>query len=124
MKSETPSDSTENDPTPAVPLADGTLGGYLALHDRPPAFEGPDGFPYTVSLEVEKTPNLQAPFSGYLIFPRWAETGAGIVGHLETPLLFHGQSQEEVTEELAALTLLEVNDLLRDAILRRQQETE
>ena len=124
MNSEIPSDPTENGPTVAVPLADGTLGGYLGLHDRPPAFEGPDGYPYTVSLEVEKTPNLQAPFSGYLIFPRWAETGTGIIGHLETPLLFHGQSQEEVSAQLAALTLLEVNHLLREAILRRQQETE
>jgi len=105
-------------------MADGTLGGYLGLHHRPPAFDGPDGYPYTVSLEVEKTPNLQAPFSGYLVFPRWAETGAGIVGHLETPLLFHGQSQEEVRADLAALTLQEVSDLLREAILRWQQETE
>ena len=124
MKSETPSDPTEGGPPPAVPLADGTLGGYLGLHDRPPACEGPDGYPYTVSLEVEKTPNLQAPFSGYLVFPRWAETGAGIVGHLETPLLLHGKSQEEVTAELEALPRLEVSNLLREAILHRLQEAE
>jgi hypothetical protein len=77
-----------------------------------------------VSLEVEKTPNLQAPFSGYLVFPRWADTGAGIVGHLETPLLLHGKSQEEVTAELGTLTLLEVYDLLRDAVSRRHEEKE
>ncbi len=99
-------------------------GGYLGLHHRPPAFDGSDGYPYTVSLEVEKTPNLQAPFSGYLVFPRWADTGAGIVGHLETPMLLHGTSREEVMAALGALTLLDVSDHLREAILRRQEETE
>jgi hypothetical protein len=104
--------------------ADGTLGGYLRHHNRPPTFEGSDGYPYTVSLEVEKTPNLRAPFSGYLIFLRWAETGVGIIGHLETPLLLEGASLEEVTVGLEALTLPELNDLLGQAILRRQRENE
>jgi hypothetical protein len=117
-------DEAENGAHDTEAPADGTLGGYLALHNRPPAFEGPDGRPYTVSLEVEKTPDLQAPFSGYLVFPRWADTGAGIVGHLETPLLLHGKSQEEVTAELGTLTLLEVYDLLRDAVSRRHEEKE
>ena len=40
---------------------DTTLGGYLAVHGRPPAFEGPDGHPYTVSVEVERTADLRAP---------------------------------------------------------------
>ncbi len=117
-------DPAESGPHDAVSLADGTLGGYLGHHNRPPAFEGTDGYPYTVSLEVEKTPNLQAPFSGYLVFPRWAETGAGIVGHLETPILLHGRTREDVVAGLGALTLLEVNDLLREAILGQQLETE
>ena len=42
-------------------VPDATLGGYLDTHDRPPAFEGADGHPYTVSLEVEQTPDLRAP---------------------------------------------------------------
>jgi hypothetical protein len=104
--------------------ADVTLGGYFALHNRPPAFEGEDGNPYTVSLEVEKTPDLLAPFSGYLVFPRWAETGAGIVGHVETPLLVQGQSEAEVLEGLGALTLIEVSRLLAEAIVIRNQENE
>lgn len=115
---------TKNGPGDADSVADGTLGGYLGRHNRPPSFEGPDGYPYTVSLEVEKTPNLQAPCYGYLVFPRWAETGTGIVGHLETPVLLQGRSREEVMAQLETLTLLEVNTLLRDAIMRRQQETE
>ncbi|MGD2121796.1 MAG: hypothetical protein PVJ76_08625 [Gemmatimonadota bacterium] len=116
--------SAERPPPENEPLADGTLGGYLAFHDRPPGFQGIDGQPYTVSLEVEKTPNLLAPFSGYLVFPRWADTGVGIVGHLETSLLCDGNTREDVLAQLEALTLLEVNALLTQAIHRRDEETE
>lgn len=103
--------------------ADATLGEYISLHHRPPAFEGSDGFPYTVSLEVEKTPNLLSPYSGYLVFPRWAETGVGIVGHLETPILLEGAGREKVEASLGALTLLEVQALLEEAIQRHHRET-
>jgi len=105
-------------------LEDGTLGGYQAHHNRPPAFEGMDGSAYTVSIEVEKTGDLNAPFSGYLVFPRWADTGAGIVGHLETPTLATGKTQDEVEKTLGALTLHEVNRFLAEAIIRRTDEIE
>jgi len=101
---------------------DSTLAGYLGVHDRPPAYDGPDGHPYTVSLEVERTSNLRAPYAGYLVFPRWAETGVGIVGHVETPTLVEGTSSEEALERLGALTLIDVQGLLHDAIERRLQE--
>lgn len=117
-------DREKGNPPEAADVTDGTLGGYFSLHSRPPGFEGLDGCPYSVSVEVEKTPNLEAPYSGYLVFPRWADTGAGIVGHLETPLIRHGKSEEAVRAQLEALTLLEVYDLLRDAIVRPQPETE
>ena len=102
---------------------DGTLGGYLRLHHRPPAFLGSDGSPYTVSVEVERTADLRAPFSGYLVFPRWAETGVGILGHVETPFLRHGTTREQVEESLGALTLEDVNDLLEEAIRHQNRET-
>jgi len=98
------------------PSADGTLGGYLAAHDRPPAYHGPDGHPYTVSLEVERTGNLVTPYLGYLVFPRWAQTGVGIVGHVETPTLVECRSEAEVEERLGRLTLLEVQELLEAAV--------
>ena len=103
---------------------DETLGGYVSHHNRPPGFEGSDGHPYTVSLEVEKTPNLAAPFSAYLVFPRWAETGVGIVGHLETPILLEKSGRDSAEKALGALTLLEVQELLEDAIRHEQNETE
>jgi len=98
---------------------DSTLAGYFSVHDRPPAYDGPDGHPYTVSLEVERTSNLRAPYAGYLVFPRWAETGVGIVGHVETPTLVECRSEEEALGRMGALTLLEVQHLLVDAIEQR-----
>jgi len=97
-----------------------TLGGYLRVHGRPPGFEGADGEPYTVSLEVEKTPNLAAPHEGYLVFPRWAAAGLGVVGHVETPVLCRGKTREIVLQELGAITLQRVKELLDDAIRRRR----
>lgn len=96
---------------------DRTLGGYFAVHSRPPAFEGCDGQPYTVSIETERSPDLKAPVAGYLVFPRWAETGVGIVGHVETPLLWRGPTKQAVTELAGAISLHEVQCLLNEAIV-------
>jgi len=98
---------------------DSTLGGYFRVHDRPPAYEGTDGHPYTVSVEVEKTANLRNPFAGYLVFPRWAQSGVGVVGHVETPTLLERQTSEEVTVALGKKTLMEVQQLLEEAIGHR-----
>ena len=100
---------------PDIPQ-DGTLGGYFDVHDRPPAFEGPDGHPYTVSLEVERTGNLMAPYQAYLVFPRWAQTGVGIVGHVESATLAECRSEEEALERLGRMSLLEVQQVLVDAV--------
>lgn len=103
---------------PGTRAEDSTLGGYFAVHDRPPAYDGPDGHPYTVSLEVEKTSNLRAPYAGYLVFPRWATTGVGIVGHVETPTLCEAATTDEALRWLGELTLLEAQQLLAEAIAR------
>jgi len=95
---------------------DTTLAGYVEVHTRPPAYEGTDGHPYTVSLETEKTGNLVAPWSGFLVFPRWAQNGVGIVGHVETPTLSEAATEEEAKAALGRLTLREVQDLMEEAI--------
>ena len=95
---------------------DTTLAGYIRVHDRPPAYEGSDGHPYTVSLETEKTADLRAPWTGYLVFPRWAQSGVGIVGHLETGDLVREATRADAEEALGRLTLVEVNDLLERVI--------
>lgn len=97
---------------------DVTLGGYIRVHDRPPAFDGPDGHPYTVSLETEKTGDLRAPIAGYLVFPRWAQSGVGIVGHVETPTLCRAGSADEARAALENIPLIAVQQALHEAIAR------
>lgn len=104
------------DAEPEKVLKDGTLGGYLDAHDRPPAFEGPDRHPYTVSVEVEKVADLRAPFASYLVFPRWATNAMGIVGHLETPLLGRAATRDEARQIVLELSLVEVKRLLDEAV--------
>lgn len=108
--------------TPDTTADDATLGGYFDVHDRPPAFEGPDGHPYTVSPEIEKTGDLLAPYHGYLVFPKWAETGVGIVGHVESPTLAATRSREEAEEALRALSLVDVQAALDRAVAEAEAE--
>ena len=110
-------------PPPGDP-PDSTLGGYFAVHDRPPAFAGLDRQPYTVSVEVEKRADLRAPWIAYLVFPCWAETGLGIIGHVETPALWEGRARDEVEELVGQTPLTRVKELLDEAIRRRASEIE
>ena len=93
---------------------DETLGGYLEVHERPPAFTGSD--------EVESVENLAAPYVAFLVFPRWAGAGLGIVGHVETPVLWEGRGRDEVLGLAHALRLTEVKRLLDEAIQRKNGE--
>ena len=101
---------------------DATLGGYMRVHKRPPAFEGEDAQPYTVSIEVEKTATLRAPWGAYLVFPKWAETGLGVVGHVETPLLWEAPGEQEAVRLAGETPLERVKELLDEAIRRRAAE--
>ena len=104
---------------------DATLGGYIRVHKRPPAFEGADGQPYTVSIEVERVASLRAPWGAYLVFPKWAETGLGVVGHVETPILWEGRDEQEVIRLAGETPLPQVKALLDEAIRAREAlETE
>ena len=56
--------------------ADLTLGGYLVEHSRPPAFEGVDGEPYTVSAEAEQDPEPPRSLRGIPRLPAVGRDGA------------------------------------------------
>jgi hypothetical protein len=99
-----------------IEAPDATLAGYLREHQRPPAFEGCDGEPYSVSAEVEKTPDLRAPYEGYLVFPRWASNGMGVVGHVESGTLVRGRTRDAVIDELGTFPLRQVKAILDDTI--------
>ena len=115
------------EPGPAVDAAtaqDLTLGGYIALHNRPPAFSGSDQQPYTVDVDVEPTGDTDKPYAAFLVFLRWAETGAGIMAHTESGDVAYGDSPENARAAALELTLYEVKTELDAAIERKRKEVE
>ena len=72
-----------------------TLGGYSAVHDRPAAFEGSDGFSYSVEIVTDATGDVAAPYAAYLLFVKWARIGAQTPeGHLETDYLARAATED------------------------------
>jgi hypothetical protein len=90
-----------------------TIGGYAAVNDRPAAFEGSDGFSYSVELMVEETGEPAAPWGGFILFVKWARLGAqSPEGHLESDYLVRASSQEGAQRELGAIRLEDVKAFL------------
>lgn len=90
-----------------------TLGGYMAVHDRPAAFAGADGFSYSAEILSDETGEADRPFGAYLLFVRWARIGAASpAGHLESEFIAYGATPEEATRDVAALPLNAVKQLL------------
>ena len=96
--------------------SDETLGGYLTLHDRPPAFTGTDGAFYTAGLFVKTTPEEPGRFGGALVFVRWSPDGEHVVGHVETEILAVAESAAAVEADLRAMTLHDVKAHLDRAV--------
>lgn len=118
-------DAARGEPTgPDAPAPDLTFRGYVETHDRVPAFEGSDGQPYTVDIDTEETGEPEGPWAAFLIFVRWAATGAGIMGHVESGDVAHGNTEDEARMAALDLTLFELKSELDAAIRRREEELE
>jgi hypothetical protein len=91
-----------------------TIGGYQAVHARPAAFEGPDGFSYSVEIVADRVADAGAlPWGAYILFVKWHRTGEQTpAGHLETDYLSRGMSEGEVLADVARLPLQAVKELL------------
>lgn len=109
----------EGAPAAAEPAHDVTLGGYIEVHDRVPAFEGSDGQPYTVDVDVEATDDPERPCVAFFVFIRWAATGAGIMDHTESGDVAAGGTEAEARNGALQLSLYEVKAELDAAIARR-----
>ncbi len=103
-------------------ISDATLGGYVQVHDRPPAFEGSDGAAYSVAEYVDDTPDERGRFGAALLFVRWSASGDQPVGHLETDYLAYGADPEAAAESIRALTLHEIKHHL-DALIASRKES-
>lgn len=94
-----------------------TLGGYMAVHDRPAAFEGSDGFSYSVEIVTDETGEPGCPFGAYLLFVQWARIGAASpLGHLETDFVVRADSERAARDAVGATALAEVKQML-DALI-------
>jgi hypothetical protein len=96
-----------------------TVGGYAAVHARPPAFEGVDGMSYSVELCADETGDPALPWGGYLLFLRWRRVGEqGIEGHLETDFVTRGDAEADVLAALGRMPLALVKSTL-DTLIRK-----
>jgi hypothetical protein len=95
-----------------------TLGGYSAVHDRPAAFEGADGFSYSVEILASEDGESR-DWGAYLFFVRWARIGASAPeGHLESEILGRGVSEDQARQRVGELSLSEAKQIL-DALIAR-----
>ena len=98
-----------------------TIGGYMAVHDRPAAFEGSDGFSYSVEILAEQTnDDEQEPWDAFFLFVKWARIGAqSPEGHLESDYLESGATEAEARQRAGEMPLNLVKLLLDGLIARR-----
>lgn len=97
-----------------------TLGGYVAVHDRPAAFEGRDGFSYSAEIMIDRTGDAAAPFAAYLLFVRWARIGAQAPdGHLETDYLTTAATEADARAAIGRWQLSAVRTALDGLIAAR-----
>jgi hypothetical protein len=99
-----------------------TIGGYMAVHARPAAFEGVDGASYSVAIECDDTGEHVSPWGAYLIFVRWSPGEPSPSGHLETGYLAHADTEEEARASVGALSLETVKAEL-DALIHARAGT-
>jgi hypothetical protein len=97
-----------------------TVGGYAAVHSRPPAFEGTDGMSYSADILVDVTDDLETPWAAYLFFVRWSAGAPALEGHLESGYLARGSSEAAAREAAGRLSLREAKRVL-DALVRAEQ---
>jgi hypothetical protein len=85
----------------------------MAVHDRPAAFGGADGYSYSAEILTDATGESDRPFGAYLLFVRWARVGASSpAGHVESEFVAYGSSPDEAQRSAGALSLGEVKVLL------------
>ncbi|BAH39894.1 MAG TPA: hypothetical protein DGD08_12900 [Gemmatimonas aurantiaca] len=94
-----------------------TLGGYMAVHRRPAAFEGVDGQSYSADILADTTGDRAAPWGGYLFFVRWGHGEPEVQGHLESAFIVTGPTEAAVRHQLGAMPLTSVKATL-DALIR------
>lgn len=98
-----------------------TIGGYAAVHARPAALEGRDGWSYSVEILTDSTGEDERPFGAYFLFVQWKRIGEqGVAGHLESGFLAWGADRATAKDSLGAMLVEEVQREL-DALIRARE---
>jgi hypothetical protein len=101
-----------------------TIGGYAAVHGRPAAFEGTDGFSYSVEIVASPTAEPEKPWGSYLLFVQWSRIGGtSPTGHLETDFLAESDTEADARAVVGALSLGQVRAALHALIVERDVGT-
>ncbi len=89
----------------------------MRVHARPAAFEGSDGYSYSVELDADATEDPARPWAAYFLFLRWRRMGQqGVEGHLESDYLAWGTTADEAREALGRWQLSDVLRVLEQRI--------
>ncbi|MDB4916978.1 MAG: hypothetical protein JWM95_4622 [Gemmatimonadetes bacterium] len=97
-----------------------TIGGYAAVHGRPAAFEGSDGYSYSVEIVTTPTGDDDRPWGAYLLFVQWARVGSNSpAGHLETDFLAESDTEDDARALIGALALGQVRGALHALIAQK-----
>lgn len=99
-----------------------TVGGYTAVHSRPPAFEGKDGASYSVEIMTDETGDPSTPWAGYLFFVRYQHGDPVASGHVETDYLRYADSEREAQDLVGAMQLNDALLELNKAIAAKSSE--
>lgn len=97
-----------------------TIGGYAAVHGRPAAFEGSDGFSYSVEIVAAETGHEERPWAAYFLFVQWGRVGAtSPSGHLESDFVAESDTEDDARAIVGALSLGQVRGVLYALIAAR-----
>ena len=89
----------------------------MAVHKRPAAFEGIDGYSYSADILTDETGDAEQPWGAYLVFVRWGYGEPEVQGHLESDFLLRGKSEVVVRQGLGNMLLQTVKATL-DGLIR------
>ena len=91
----------------------------MAVHDRPAAFEGSDGFSYSVEILAQQEPESPASWSAFFLFVKWARIGAqSPEGHLESDYIAQGATESEAIARAGNVSLSDTKKILDELIAR------
>lgn len=100
-----------------------TIGGYTAVHARPPAFEGKDGASYSLEIMTDETGDPARPWAGYLLFVRYGRGDPVASGHVETGYLRYAETEQGARTLVGAMQLNAALNELNNLIAEKSSES-